>query len=59
MNIILVVSLLPDVPCTPNTDNSITGEVVEHQSWTPDVYSVMVWRTEELAESYQVNQASS
>ena len=26
-------SLLPDVPCTPNTDNSITGAVVEEQSW--------------------------
>ena len=26
-------SLLPDVPCTPNTDNSITGAVVEDQSW--------------------------
>ena len=25
-------SLLPDVPCTPNTDNSITGAVVEDQS---------------------------
>ena len=26
-------SLLPDFPCTPNTDNSITGAVVEDQSW--------------------------
>ena len=26
-------SLLPDVPCTPNTDNSITGAMVEDQSW--------------------------
>ena len=25
-------SLIPDVPCTPNTDNSITGAVVEDQS---------------------------
>ena len=26
-------SLLPDVPCTPNTDNSMTGAVVEDQPW--------------------------
>ena len=26
-------SLLPDVPCTPNTDNNITRAVVEDQSW--------------------------
>ena len=25
--------LLPDIPCTPNKDNSITGTVVEDQSW--------------------------
>ena len=26
-------ALLPDLPCTPNKDNSITGTVVEDQSW--------------------------
>ena len=26
-------ALLPDIPCTPNKDNSITGTVVEDQSW--------------------------
>ena len=26
-------ALLPDIPCTPNMDNSITGTVVVDQSW--------------------------
>ena len=26
-------ALLPDIPCTPNMDNSITGTVIEDQSW--------------------------
>ena len=26
-------ALLPDIPCTPNKDNSITGTGVEDQSW--------------------------
>ena len=26
-------ALLPDIPSTPNMDNSITGTVVEDQSW--------------------------
>ena len=26
-------ALLPDIPCTPNMVNSITGTVVEDQSW--------------------------